>query len=55
MSGLVEGNNTMFFIDKKDVPVDRWRDVTYGRVVVYYILEKSYPYQTHDSQCEEIG
>ena len=37
MPGLVEGTRTMFFIDKTDVPSNRWRDVTYGRVVVDYI------------------
>ena len=36
MPGLVKGNNTMFFIDKKEVPVNRWREITYGRVVVDY-------------------
>ena len=36
MPGLVERTNTMFFIDNKEVPVDRWRYVTYGRVVVDY-------------------
>ena len=46
MSGLVEGINTMFFIDKTSVPVDRWRDVTYGIVMVDYIPEKTNPYQT---------
>ena len=30
MPGLVEGTNAMFFIDKTAVPVNRWRDVTYG-------------------------
>ena len=34
--GLVEGNNKMSFIKKTAVPANRWRDVTYGRVVVYY-------------------
>ena len=36
MTGLVEGTKTMFFIEKKDVPVDRWRDVKYERLVVDY-------------------
>ena len=44
--GLVEGTNTMFFIDKIDVPADRWRGVTYRIVVVYYRPEKTNPYQT---------
>ena len=28
--GLLERNNTMFFIKKTAVPANRWRDVTYG-------------------------
>ena len=35
----------MFFIDKKDITADRWRDVTYGRVVVDYRPENNNPYQ----------
>ena len=46
MPGLVEGTNTMFFIDKQDIPVDRWKDVTYGIVVVDYRPDKSNPYYT---------
>ena len=46
MTGLVEGTNTMFFIENQDIPVDRWKDVTYGRVVVEYRPEKSDPYRT---------
>ena len=34
MSGQAEGTNTIYFIDKTDIPVERWKDVTYGRVVV---------------------
>ena len=33
---IVEGTNTMFFIENTDVPVDKLRDVTYGIVVVDY-------------------
>ena len=33
MPGRVEGTNTIFFIPKASVPVDRWKDVTYGRIV----------------------
>ena len=36
----------MCFIENTDVPINRWRDVTYGRVVVYYRLEKRNPYRT---------
>ena len=31
---VVKGTNTIFFIDKADVPTERWKDITYGRVVV---------------------
>jgi hypothetical protein len=36
MPGLAEGTNIICFIPKRDVPIDRWRDVTYGRIVVNY-------------------
>ena len=36
MHGLAEGTNTIFFISKKEIPSDRWRDVAYGRIVVNY-------------------
>ena len=32
--GQEKGADTSFFVDKGRVPVDRWRDITYGRVVV---------------------
>ena len=43
---VVKVTNTIFFIDKADVPAERWKDVTYGRVVVDYRPEKSYLYFT---------
>ena len=46
MPCIVEGTNTMSFIDKQDIPVNRWKDVTYGRVVVEYCPDKSDPYRT---------
>ena len=46
MPGQVTGTNTIFFINKKDVPADRWRDVTYGCVVVNFRPEKEDPYRT---------
>ena len=36
MPGRVEGTNTLFFIGKEDLTTARWRDVTYGRIVVSY-------------------
>ena len=41
--GRVEGTNTIMFINKEDIPTTRWRDVTYGRIVVCYILLKKDP------------
>ena len=31
---IVKGTNTIFFINQADVPTERWKDITYGRVVV---------------------
>ena len=45
MPGKAEGTNTIYFIDKADIPPERWKDVTYGRVVVAYRPKKSDPYQ----------
>ena len=47
MSDLSEGTNTIFFIPQKEVPADRWRDVTYVQIVVNYRPEKLDPYRTH--------
>ena len=46
MPGKAEGTNTIYFIDKADIPAERWKDVTYGRVVVAYRPKKSNPYRT---------
>ena len=46
MPGLAEGTNTIFFITPKEVPANRWRDITYVRIVVNYRPEKSDPYRT---------
>ena len=40
LAGVTE---TIFFIDKDEVPPDRWRDVTYGRIVMSYRPEKDDP------------
>ena len=29
----MEGTNTIFFIPKANVPADRWKGITYGRIV----------------------
>ena len=49
--GVVNGTNTIFFIDKTDVPAERWKDATYGHVVVNYRPEKWDPYRT----CLTVG
>ena len=46
MPGKEEGTNTIYFIDKADIPAEQWKYVTYDRVVVDYSPEKSDPYQT---------
>ena len=43
MEGRVKGTNTIFFIPKEDLPSARWKDVTYGRIVVNYHPEKINP------------
>ena len=32
----IKGTDTVFFIPKSEIPQDRWKDITYGRVVVNY-------------------
>ena len=46
MPGKAEVTNTIYFINKANIPSERWKDVTYGCVVVAYLPEKSDPYQT---------
>ena len=36
VEGRVKGTNTIFFISKEDLPASRWKDVTYGHIVVNY-------------------
>ena len=40
MPGRVEGTNTLFAIRREDIPAARWRDITYGRIVVSFRPEK---------------
>ncbi|KAL7526224.1 hypothetical protein ACHAXR_001382 [Thalassiosira sp. AJA248-18] len=40
---VVEGTNTIVFIEKSQVPADRWKDVTYGRICANYCPEKDDP------------
>eukprot|EP00804_Cyclotella_cryptica_P008108 CCRYP_004594-RA/>CCRYP_004594-RA protein AED:0.30 eAED:0.28 QI:0/0/0/1/0/0.5/2/0/866 len=43
--GLVQGTNTIVFIAKDDVPTDRRRDVTYGRICTNFRPEKEDPHR----------
>ena len=43
--GQSEGTGTLLFIEKSSMLVDRWRHITYGRVVVNYRPEKDDPYR----------
>jgi hypothetical protein len=43
--GLVQGTNTIVFIAKDDVPTDRRRDVTYGRICANFRPEKEDPHR----------
>ena len=46
MPVLVEVTNKIFLIEKTAVPANRWRNVTYGIVVMDCRPEKTNPYQT---------
>ena len=41
MPGQAEGTGKNIFIDKANVPVDRWREVTYVRIVLSYKPENT--------------
>ena len=45
-SQLSPGTNTLFFRKYQDIPADRRKDVTYGRVVVDYRPQKEDPHRT---------
>jgi hypothetical protein len=42
----IPGTNTMFFIHKNDIPQDRRKDITYGRIVVTLRPQKKEPART---------
>ena len=52
--GLVEGTNTMFFIKKTAVPANRWRYLTYGKIVVNYRPDKTNPYRNRHTVGRDI-
>ena len=37
----VEGADTMFFIQYNDIPINRWKDITYAKIVVDYRPQKT--------------
>ena len=37
----VKGTDTIFFIEKTNIPEDCWKDVTHGRIIMSYRPEKS--------------
>ena len=41
--GIVEGTNTLNFIFKNEIPADRFKDITYARIVCNYRPEKKDP------------
>ena len=43
MEGRVKGTNTIFSNSKEDLPAERWKDVTYGHIVVNYCPEIATP------------
>ena len=43
LPGIVEGTDTIDFIHKDEIPPDRWKDVTYARIVCNYRPEKADP------------
>eukprot|EP00804_Cyclotella_cryptica_P009373 CCRYP_018077-RA/>CCRYP_018077-RA protein AED:0.09 eAED:0.09 QI:0/0/0/1/1/1/2/0/1069 len=45
LPGIVKGTNTIAFIQRTHVPQDRWKDVTYGRIVANFRPEKDDPYR----------
>ena len=44
LPGIVQGTNTIVFIRRADVPPDRWKDTTYGRIVANFRPEKDDPH-----------
>ena len=41
MKGRVDGTDTMFFVHKSQIPKDRWKDLTCGRIVCDYQENKA--------------
>ena len=45
LPGVVDGTYNSDLIKKKEIPFDRYKDVTYGQVFCNYQEEETYPYQ----------
>eukprot|EP00804_Cyclotella_cryptica_P024119 CCRYP_007336-RA/>CCRYP_007336-RA protein AED:0.15 eAED:0.19 QI:0/0/0/1/0.33/0.25/4/0/962 len=45
LPGIVKGTDTIAFIQRSHVSQDRWKDVTYGRIVANFRPEKEDPYR----------
>eukprot|EP00804_Cyclotella_cryptica_P006250 CCRYP_010108-RA/>CCRYP_010108-RA protein AED:0.40 eAED:0.40 QI:0/-1/0/1/-1/1/1/0/258 len=45
LPGIVKGTDTIAFIQQSHGPQDRWKDVTYGRIVANFRPEKEDPYR----------
>ena len=43
LPGVVDGTDTFDFINKNEVPFDRYKDVTYGHIVCNHWEEKQIP------------
>ena len=43
----IKGTDTIHFIRKSQIPADRLKDVTYGRIVVDYMPHKAEPNRLH--------
>ena len=46
IGGRLKGINTLFFINKSEVPPERFKDVTYGKFVCMLHPEKEYQNRT---------
>ena len=42
----LHGTNTIFFTEYQNIPLDRRKDITYGRIVVDYRPQKNEPHRT---------
>ena len=40
LTGTITGTNTVDFINKADIPAERWFDITYGRIVANFLPQK---------------